>query len=123
MRKEATDYKARAEQAEKDAAAQLEDYKFNAWFDGLAAQHKARNAAVIRTLAGEERMQALRASANRDADAKALFETLEKDASYAFDITPPPPQYAAGTGSGNMLQAPADGVEKAFSEINPNLKL
>ena len=123
VRKEAADYKARAEQAEKDAAVQLEDYKFNAWFDGLAAQHKARNAAVIRTLAGEERMQALRASANRDADAKALFETLEKDAAYAFDTTPPPPLYAAGTRSGNMLQAPADGVEKAFSEINPNLKL
>ena len=44
------------------------------------------------------------------------------DAAYAFDTTPPPPLYAAGTGSGNMLQA-ADGVEKAFATMNPNLKL
>lgn len=124
VRKEAADYKARAEQAEADAAAQLEAYKFDSWFNGLSAQHKARNADVIRTLAGEERMQALRQSKNRDADGKALFEALEKDAAYAFDTAPLPPPYAAGTGSMPMLGGEAaDGVAAAFSALNPNLKL
>ena len=62
--------------------------------------NKGRNAAVLRTLAGEEKMQALRASTNRDADAKVLFEQLKKDSAYAFeDMTPPPPPYSAGTGT------------------------
>lgn len=100
VRKEAAEYKARAQQAEKDAAAQLEEYKFDTWWNGQVSANKGRNAAVLRTLAGEERMQALRASTNRDADAKTLFEQLKKDSAYAFeDMTPPPPPYAAGTGT------------------------
>ena len=97
VRKEAEAYKARAEQAEKDAAAQLEAYKFENWFDGYVAQRKGRNAAVIRTLAGEDQLEKLRASKNRDEDAKVLFDALEKENAYAFeDKTPPPPAYATG---------------------------
>ena len=99
MRKEAAEYKAKAEQAEKDAAEQLESYKFNAWFDGLVAQNHGRDGEVIRTLAGTERMDALRKSQNRDEDGKALFDDLLKNSAYAFeDQTPPPPPYAGGTG-------------------------
>ena len=57
----------------------------------------ARDGAGIRTLAGTERMDALRKSQNRDADGKALFNDLLKNSSYAFeDQTPPPPPYAGG---------------------------
>ena len=73
VRKEAAEYKAKAEQAEKDAAAQLDAYKFDTWFDGLVAQNHGRDGAVIRTLAGTERMDALRKSQNRDADGKACL--------------------------------------------------
>lgn len=34
VRKEAAEYKARAQQAEKDAAEQLEEYKFETWWNG-----------------------------------------------------------------------------------------
>ena len=84
VRKEAAEYKAKAEQAEKDAAEQLESYKFNAWFDGLAAQNHGRDGAVIRTLAGTERMDALRKSQNWDEDGKALFNDLLKNSAYAL---------------------------------------
>lgn len=124
VRKEAADYKARAEQAEKDAAEQLEEYKFSSWFDSQVAAYKGRNAAVIRTLAGDEKMQALRNSANRDADAKALFEQLQLDNSYAFeDNTPPPPPYAGGAGSGTLLGSDVGGVEASFMEMNPGIKV
>ncbi len=62
LRRESEEYKARAAKAEQDAAAQLEDYKFSTWFDGLVAKHKGRDAAVIRALAGEEKLAALRES-------------------------------------------------------------
>lgn len=62
LRREAEEYKARAAKAEQDAAAQLEDYKFNSWFDGLVTKHKGRDVAVIRPLAGEEKLAALRES-------------------------------------------------------------
>ena len=112
VRKEAAEYKARAQQAETDAA------------DGQVSANKGRNAAVLRTLAGEERMQALRASTNRDADAKTLFEQLKKDSAYAFeDMTPPPPPYATGDGTTTLLGAEKGGVENAFLAMNPNLKV
>lgn len=124
VRKEAEEYKARAQQAEKDAAAQLEEYKFETWWNGQVSANKGRNAAVMRTLAGEEKMQALRASTNRDADAKALFEQLKKDSAYAFeDMTPPPPPYAAGDGTTTLLGTEKGGVENAFLAMNPNLKV
>ncbi len=123
LRKEAEEYKARAAKAEQDAAAQLEDYKFGSWFDGLVAKHKGRDAAVIRALAGKERLAALRESKNREEDGKALFEELQKTSSYAFDTTPPPPLYAAGTGTAPLYKQDADGVTSAFAAINPGLKL
>lgn len=116
IKKAAEEYKAKAEQAEKDAAAQLEDYKFGTWLDGLIAQNKGRDPAVIRTLAGEERLQALRTSQNRDADAKALFEELHKQSAYAFeDQTPPPPPYAGGTGAAALLPADDAAMRSAMN--------
>ena len=108
VRKEAADYKAKAEQAQKDAAAQLEAYKFDTWFDGLVSQNHGRAAAVIRTLAGAERLDALRKSQNRDEDGKALFADLLKNSAYAFeDQAPPPPPYAGGTGSASFTDGNA----------------
>ena len=108
VRKEAEEYKARTAQIEQDYAAKLEAYKFDSWFDGIVAQRKGRNAAVIRTLAGEEKMAALRASKNREEDAKALFDTLEKESAYAFeDKTPAPPPYAGGTAQSMMADPTA----------------
>lgn len=106
VRKEAADYKARAEQAEKNAAQQLEDYKFDGWLNGLITEHKGRDASVIRALAGEDRIKNLRESKNRDEDGKALFAELQKNSAYAFeDQTPPPPDYAGGAGSAALVSA------------------
>lgn len=122
LRREAEEYKARAAKAEQEAAAQLEDYKFSTWFDGLVAKHKGRDAAVIRALAGEEKLAALRTSKNREEEGKALLEELQKESGYAFDTTPPPPLYAAGTGSASVYEN-ADGVQAAFAAMNPTLNL
>ena len=72
------------------------------------AQNHGRDAAVIRTLAGTERIDALRKSQNREEDAKALFDDLTKNSAYAFeDQAPPPPPYAGGTGSASFTDGSA----------------
>lgn len=98
IRQQVDEYKGKAEQAAKDAAAQLEAYKFDTWFDGLVTQYKGRDKDVIRTLAGDDRIKGLRTSQNRDAEGKALFDQLQKDKAYAFE-DPAAPPYASGTGT------------------------
>lgn len=101
IRQQVDEYKGKAEQAAKDAAAQLEAYKFDTWFDGLVTQYKGRDKDVIRTLAGDDRIKGLRTSQNRDAEGKALFDQLQKDKAYAFE-DPAAPPYASGTGTTSL---------------------
>lgn len=90
------EWKAKAEQAEKDAAAKIADMQFDGLLTGAVSAAKGKNAKAIRALLD---VDALKASKNQEADIKTALEALAKDNGYLFDTEPvPPPPGAPGAG-------------------------
>ena len=103
IRKEANEWKAKAEQAEKDAAAKVGEVKFNARLTAAITGAKGKSTRAILGELGEERLAELRSSKNQDADIKAALEGLKKESGYLFESAETPPPYAAGTGTHKMV--------------------
>ncbi|WP_418710678.1 phage scaffolding protein, partial [Allofournierella sp.] len=97
IRKAADEWKARAEQAEKDAAAQVAAVKFDAQLEAAIGKAGGRNSKAIRALLD---VDALRASQNQEADLQAALDGLAGSEAYLFDAGTPAPPYAGGTGTG-----------------------
>ena len=109
-RAQAADWKQQAEQAEKDAAAQVEAVRFDAQLDSAIGKAKGRNAKAIKALLD---LEGLRTSADPEGAIAAALEQLEQENSYLFGgITPPP--YAAGTGVGAPGGEPDEVLRRAF---------
>lgn len=104
------EWKAKAEQAEKDAAAKIADMQFDGLLTGAVSAAKGKNAKAIRALLD---VDALKASKNQEADIKTALEALAKDNGYLFDTTETPPPYAPGTGN-----TPPAGNTKYTPEVN-----
>ncbi|KAF5057842.1 Phage minor structural protein GP20 [anaerobic digester metagenome] len=104
------EWKAKAEQAEKDAAAKIADMQFDGLLTGAVSAAKGKNAKAIRALLD---VDALKASKNQEADIKTALEALAKDNGYLFDATETPPPYAPGTGN-----TPPAGNTKYTPEVN-----
>lgn len=66
-------------------------------------------------------LDALRKSKNQDADIEAAIKAAQESDGYMFGGETPPP-YSAGAGSEKMSGGTVDGVEAAFSKLNPGLK-
>lgn len=98
VRKAAEEYKAQAEQAQKDADARVAAVQRDAVIDGAILKAKGRNAKAVRALLD---MDALGKSTDLSKDVDAALAALAKDNGYLFETeTPAPPPYAPGTGSG-----------------------
>lgn len=98
VKKAAEEWKQKAEQAERDAAAKIADMAFDGLLNQAITGAKGRNAKAISALLD---LEALKASKNQEADVKAALEGLKKDSGYLFEAETPPP-YAAGTGTRQM---------------------
>ena len=102
VKKAAEEWKAKAEQAEKDAAARIADMEFNGVLKDAITAAKGRNVKAIAALLD---VDALKQSKNQADDIKTALEALQKDSAYLFgDDSPVPPPYAPGAGSQNMGQ-------------------
>ena len=102
VRKAAEEWKAKAEQAEKDAAQRIADMEFDNVLKDAITAAKGKNAKAISALLD---VSALKQSKNQADDIKAALEALQKDNAYLFgDDSPAPPPYAPGAGSQNMGQ-------------------
>ncbi|WP_418972180.1 phage scaffolding protein [Allofournierella sp.] len=97
IKKAADEWKAKAEQAEKDAAAQVAAVKFDAQLDNAIQARKGRSATAIKALLD---LDALRASQNQEADLQAALDGLAGSDAYLFDTGTPAPPYAGGPGTG-----------------------
>ena len=99
IQKAAADWKQKAEQAEKDAAAKVAEMQFSGLLDTAITAAKGRNAKAIRALLD---MDALQGSKNQSEDVKTAIEALKKENGYLFDDVSTPPPFAAGTGTAKV---------------------
>lgn len=95
VRRQAEEWKAKAEKAEKDAAEQVNAVRFNARLDTAITKARGRSAKAIKALLD---VDALRASKDPDKDIGAALEQLAKESNYLFDTGNPPPRYSGGAG-------------------------
>ena len=89
IRKEADDWKAKAEQAKEDADAKVAEVEFNSRLTAAITGAKGKNAKAVMALLD---LEALKTSKNQEADINAALEGLKKDSGYLFEEpqTPPP---------------------------------
>ena len=100
VKRAADEWKAKAEQAEKDAAARIADMEFDGDLKDAITASKGRNAKAIRALLD---VDALKASKNRAEDIQKALEGLKKESGYLFEPDQTPPLYAPGTGTSSMV--------------------
>lgn len=100
VRKEADGWKAKAEQAQKDADERIAAIQFDNLLSSAITGAKGRNAKAVMALMD---LNALKASKNQEADIKAALEGLKKDNGYLFEDIQTPPPYAAGTGTHPLM--------------------
>ena len=115
MKQEVENWKQKAQQAEKDAAAQVAAVKFDATLDAAITKAGGRNAKAVRAVLD---MDALRQSKDAERDIASALDACAKEHEYLFRAANPP-VYAAGTGStpparddGNMALRAAFGLSK-----------
>ncbi len=95
IKKAADDWKKKAEDAEKDAAAKIADMEFNGLLDSAITTAKGRNAKALRGLLD---VDALKTSKNQSEDITAALAKLKESDGYLFEDAQTPPPYAPGTG-------------------------
>lgn len=96
IKRSAEEYKQKAEQAERDAAAKIADMEFNGLLSAAITGAKGKNAKAVMALLD---MDTLKASKNQSEDIKTALDALKKDSDYLFESDQTPPPYAAGTGT------------------------
>lgn len=114
IKKTADEWKKKAEQAEKDAAAKIADMEFNGLLDTSITTAKGRNSKAVRGLLSDQ-MDALKASKNRSEDIKAALDKLKESDGYLFEDAQTPPPYAGGTGSNPLGKKTS---EMTYSELS-----
>ena len=102
VRKAAEEWKAKAEQAERDASERIAEMEFNGTLREAITAAKGRNAKAISALLD---VPTLRGSKNQAEDIKAALEALKQESSYLFDTETPPP-FSAGAGQHDMSGDP-----------------
>lgn len=114
IKKAADDWKAKAEQAEKDATAKVAEMEFSGRLDGAIVAAKGKNAKAVRALLD---VNLLKASKNQESDIKSALEALKKDNGYLFETEQvPPPPGAPGAGKDTIAQPPVHTMAQSIKE-------
>lgn len=111
IRKEADGWKAKAEQAERDAAAKVAEMEFSSKLSAAITGAKGRNVKAVMALLD---LDTLKASKDQEADIKAALEGLKRESGYLFEDTRTPPPYAGGTGTHKLL---GDVTKESFAKL------
>lgn len=100
VRKAADEWKAKYEQAQRDAAAKIADMEFSGVLESAIRDAKGRSVKAVSALLD---IDALKESKNRAEDIRAALAALKKDSGYLFEAEQTPPPYAPGAGTGGMV--------------------
>lgn len=98
VKKAAEEWKAKAEQAEREASERIAEMEFNGTLREAITAAKGRNVKAISALLD---VPTLRGSKNQAEDIKAALEALKQESGYLFDTETPPP-FSAGAGQHDM---------------------
>ena len=101
VKKAAEEWKAKAEQAERDAAERIAEMEFQSDFSNEFMLRKGRSKGAIEGALGKEKMDELRKSKDRKESIKSAFDDLVKESGYLFESETPPP-FSAGAGNYNL---------------------
>lgn len=115
IKKSAEDWRLKAEQAEKDAAAKVEEISFSSKLAKALTDAKGKNEKSITALLD---LETLKQSKNQDADIAAALAQVKKDADYLFGAAEPAPPYAAGTGTSSVYLSDNMAAIKAAAGIS-----
>ena len=102
VKKAAEEWKAKAEQAEREASERIAEMEFNGTLREAITAAKGRNVKAISALLD---VPTLRGSKNQAEDIKAALEALKQESGYLFDTETPPP-FSAGAGQHDMSGDP-----------------
>ena len=102
VKKAAEEWKAKAEQAEREASERIAEMEFNGTLKEAITAAKGRNAKAISALLD---VPTLRGSKNQAEDIKAALEALKQESAYLFDTETPPP-FSTGAGRQDLSGDP-----------------
>lgn len=102
VKRAAQEWRARAEQAERDAARRIADMEFDGVLRDAITAAKGRSAKAIAALLD---VPALKRSKHQAEDIQAALSDLRRESPYLFGEETTPPPYAPGAGSQSMGQA------------------
>lgn len=119
VKKAAEDWKQKAAQAEKDAAAKIANMEFQGLLTQAITAAKGKNAKAVTALLD---VDTLKASKNQEADIKTALEALKKDSGYLFESDQIPPPYAGGTGTQKLIAGSDAALRAAMGLPEPETK-
>lgn len=105
VQKVATEWKEKYEQLQKESETQIAELRFSGVLGEAVKTAKGLSMVSIQAELGKEKMTELMASKNQAEDIKQALEGLKGEKSFLFEAEPAAPTYAAGTGSGQVLNA------------------
>ena len=116
IKKSADDWKQKAEKAEKEAAEQIAQLRFDARLDNAILSRHGRSTKGIKAMLDVE---ALRKSQNQDSDIAAALETLQKESGYMFETSDAgSPNTDNGTQGGIRLNSGAQHAGSGTPDYN-----
>jgi len=110
----ADDWKAKAEQAEKDAKTQIEQLKFDHALEGALTSAKAKNPKAVKALLD---MEALKYNEGKIIGLEEQLKTVQEENDYLFESDEPTPKIVGKTSGGKGKLDSAAAIARKYTNL------
>ena len=114
IKKAADDWKAKAEQAEKDAKTQIEQLKFDHALEGALTSAKAKNPKAVKALLD---MEALKYNEGKIIGLEEQLKTVQEENDYLFESDEPTPKIVGKTSGGKGKLDSAAAIARKYTNL------